>query len=331
MRGIDRNDTTLSRTAARTLWPGLRVLAMVVPIILETGVGVFAQSREDEEYCFNSDQQKVLMIAGGKDANLADWPFIGALRQRVDFNAEQFLCGGSFLSATWFLTAGHCVATADGVMSATLERTDLPKFSVSQSLDQRSRAVDTTSTAIKRIELAPGFAKGRRNNGEFADHDVALLKLVTPFKFAMKNVYFPIPVTAHFERLWAKADSCAAAAGWGLTEEGRLGTFPAHGEPARLQAMNLPIWDDAACTDSRYWPDKQSYQFCAGFKILQKNSCRGDSGGPLVIRDAPTGFALVGVLNAGPGRSCPGDKPNLYTRVSAHHDWIDQTISGDPK
>jgi secreted trypsin-like serine protease len=309
----------------------LRPLMLVFPAVLACMEPALAQSREDEEYCFNSSEQKILMVAGGKDASLDDWPFIGALRQRPDFNAEVAKCGGTFLSPTWFLTAGHCVATTKGPMAATLDQTNTPRFAVSQLLDQRSREVDKTAVAVKRIELAPGFAMGERNNMEFADHDIALLKLSRPFNFAVRNVYLPMLLTARLEKTWVKRDRCASIAGWGSIEEGRFANINAPAEAATLQAMNVMVWDDADCADSRYWPTKQAYHFCAGFKALRKNSCHGDSGGPLVIRDFPTGFALVGVLSAGPARSCPGDKPNLYTRVSAHEEWIKQTMSNDPR
>jgi secreted trypsin-like serine protease len=312
------------------LW-GMRVAALVVSALFAPAVTALGQTREEEEHCFNSDQEKVLMMAGAKDARLSDWPFIGALRQREDFNAEIFSCTGTFLSPTWFLTAGHCVATKDGAFSSTLSGGSLPRFSVSQSLDQRPRTVDKGAVSVKRIELAPGFMMGVRDNEEFADHDMALLKLTEPFKFASKNVYFPIAVTEHFERFWVKPGSCASVAGWGRTEESRVANIPMSTEPSRLQAMNVFIWDDSDCNDRKMWPNRQRYQFCAGYKILRKNSCHGDSGGPLIIRDSPTGFALVGILTAGNARSCPGERPNLYTRISDRNDWIHETMSKDPR
>lgn len=288
-----------------------------------------SQTPKDEETCFNAKREQVLMMAGAKDANLADWPFIGALRQRTDFNAEESICTGSFLSSTWFLTAAHCVTVRDSAFSPRLDSTGLPRFSVSQSLDQRSRDVDKTAVAIKKIVIAPGFATGSGENAGYAEHDIALLKLAAPFRFAVNNVYFPIPTTPRFEKPWVWPNRCVSVAGWGHTEEKLTGIVPEQSEAKRLQEMDVMIWDDADCAQPAFWPKRASHHFCAGFKTLAKNACKGDSGGPLVMRDSPTGFSLIGVLSAGP-RSCPGNKPNLYTRVSAHYDWIDQTMTQDP-
>jgi secreted trypsin-like serine protease len=289
-----------------------------------------SQTREDEEFCFNANQEKVLMMAGAKDASLADWPFIGGLRQREQVDVEQYTCAGTFLSPTWFLTAAHCVADEHGAFSPKLDNAGTPRFSVSQSPDQHFRDADKTAVGVKRIELPPDFTTGVRDNAQFANHDVALLKLSAAFKFAQKDVYFPIPTTEHFERSWVWPNRCVSVAGWGFTLEGLMGGIPVQNSPSVLQAMNILVWDDADCSKSEFWPKKNSDQFCAGYKTLRKNSCHGDSGGPLVIRDSPTGFALIGVLTAGPPRACPGDRPNLYTRVSVHRDWINKVMSQDP-
>jgi secreted trypsin-like serine protease len=330
LSNMDRHNIALPRRGRRPVKRSsvLFSFALTFSSLVLCTQTALSQTPKDEETCFNANREQVLMMAGGRDASLADWPFIGALRQRRDFNAEEPICTGSFLSSNWFLTAAHCVTIREGAFSPQTD-TGLPRFSVSQSPDQRSRDVDKTAVAVKKIVIAPGFARGSGESAGYAEHDIALLKLATPFKFAVKDVYFPIPATARFEKSWIWPNRCVSVAGWGHTEVKMTGAVPEITEAKRLQEMNVMIWDDAECAQSAFWPKKATHHFCAGYRSLAKNACKGDSGGPVVMRDSPTGFSLVGVLSSGPP-VCPGNKPNLYTRVSAHYDWIDQTMKQDP-
>lgn len=298
-------------------WAGFRcgravLFAATAGVALLFGCGKSTAQSSDEEYCFNANQQKVLMIAGGHDSTVTKWPFIVALRLRVDVNLEQLSCGGSLLSPTWVVTAGHCVAGPTGAFAADL-------LTVSQALDQRTldpQQLPGDKFGVSRIATAPGF---KLPGGEMVYNDVALIKLTRPLAF--DQVQRPIPATKHLEEFWGAPDSCAAVAGWGLVEKNQLVT----NEPKRLQELNVLIWNAQDC--SKAWPDARPEQVCAGFKNLKKNSCKGDSGGPLIVRDSPTGALLLGVLTSGPS-VCPGGKPNLYTRISPFRDWIVETMNG---
>lgn len=61
-------------------------------------------------------------------------------------------------------------------------------------------------------------------------------------------------------------------------------------------------------------------QLCAGGNAGQ-DSCGGDSGGPLfkLISDQ---FYLEGLVSFGPKECGTDEVPGVYTRVSAHIDWI---------
>lgn len=70
---------------------------------------------------------------------------------------------------------------------------------------------------------------------------------------------------------------------------------------------------------------------CRIFQGLNKqgrvtDTCQGDSGGPLIcdnLDSSGRGVAkaiLVGLTSF--GEECGGQKPGVYTRVSAYSDWI---------
>ena len=62
----------------------------------------------------------------------------------------------------------------------------------------------------------------------------------------------------------------------------------------------------------------------------RQGPCRGDSGGPLYIDhgDGNKGrITLEGVINGGVG-ACGSNQARLYTRVSAHKDWIKCIVEG---
>ena len=90
-----------------------------------------------------------------------------------------------------------------------------------------------------------------------------------------------------------------------------------------LLKATVPLTDTAVCNKSAAPGSRVSpTMICAGYKEGGVDSCQGDSGGPLVWR-TPDGPVLVGVVSFGEG--CAQKlKYGVYTRVTAHRDWIDR-------
>jgi secreted trypsin-like serine protease len=67
-------------------------------------------------------------------------------------------------------------------------------------------------------------------------------------------------------------------------------------------------------------------QICAG-GVRGKDTCNGDSGGPLQIAhyDANCVYDIVGLTSYG-SRRCGSRSFGVYTKVSSHLDWIEQTV-----
>ena len=75
--------------------------------------------------------------------------------------------------------------------------------------------------------------------------------------------------------------------------------------------------------------DVADTEICAKKPASVANACYGDSGGPLMaLADNPRRYVQVGVVSWG-DRCGRAGNPNVYARVSAFHDWIEETMSAD--
>jgi len=84
--------------------------------------------------------------------------------------------------------------------------------------------------------------------------------------------------------------------------------------------LNKGVSNDLLCTMGKYEEDTDTYT----------GPCRGDSGGPLYIDHGEGNqkkVTLEGVVSGGVG-ACGSNQARLYTRVSAHKDWIKCIIGG---
>lgn len=57
-------------------------------------------------------------------------------------------------------------------------------------------------------------------------------------------------------------------------------------------------------------------------KLIILLNFQGDSGGPLVIKGDKIGIVQVGIVSF--GRPCAVGSPDVFTRVAAFKDWIDE-------
>jgi secreted trypsin-like serine protease len=75
--------------------------------------------------------------------------------------------------------------------------------------------------------------------------------------------------------------------------------------------------------------DVADTEICAMKPSSVANACYGDSGGPLmVLAKQPKRYVQVGVVSWGDRCGRVG-VPNVYARVSAFHDWIEETMASD--
>ncbi|KAF5125880.1 Trypsin [Metarhizium anisopliae] len=228
-------------------------------------------------------------IIGGEAVKDGEFPFIVTIIHS-DYGP---ICGGSLLDNTTVLTAGHCITlTSKGwhVRAGTLNRTTSGQV-----------------IAAKPI-LYPRFSRPRRNGQP--RHDIAILKLSTPFQES-GTMYYPTLPDAGSDPV---VNSHAIVAGWGLTGQPYNPLDP-------LKKANIPIHSRKRCSNQRWNATGIEDEFCAGGD--GKDACNGDSGGPLI--DEETGH-IIGIPVVSSWLTECGEYPGIYTRVSSYIDWIQENL-----
>ena len=246
-----------------------------------------------------TNETTTFRIVGGELAQPEKWPFIVRLKIRHGENAFG-VCGGSFITKDWVLSAAHCWAPH-------LKAADLSV----QPVGAGGRAVDA-GIPVAKVIPHPNYDPQAKHN------DVMLIKLARPHQISSSNLaILPSPSA---EAKLAGHVRCAQVAGWGL-----LAADPQGRTQKELRRVNVKVLPNQTCIGA-YGRAVNGQHVCAGYEQGGKDSCQGDSGGPLIIRDGPTGYLQIGVVSYGKGCAEPGF-PGVYARTSHFGKWIAETIS----
>jgi hypothetical protein len=113
-------------------------------------------------------------------------------------------------------------------------------------------------------------------------------------------------------------------AGWGFTD------LRAADAPALLHATGLQVLPNSRCgtpkTDPTHHFDRTK-QLCASDTARKRTSgCFGDSGGAVVAPRSDGSPVEVGIVSNG-GPECEPNQPNIFTRVSSIHGWVERWIA----
>ncbi|GJQ81843.1 hypothetical protein Trydic_g9870 [Trypoxylus dichotomus] len=211
-------------------------------------------------------------------------------------------CGGTLISETFVLTAGHCVVRIDSKIPK-LVRLGTADFTTNKD------KVTTQDIPVSEFTIHPEYHHIRRQN------DIALLKLSKPAKFS-ENV--------NAVCLYDKNDSPEGliAVGGGSSESVEIGKS--------LRKTDLQTYDLDKCNQT-YTRRSSSVtilntQLCA--LSTSDIPCKGDGGNPIYVENRKdvlhTPQILVGLSSF--GRGCGGPTPDVYTRVSRYIDWIESIV-----
>ncbi|XP_033215825.1 trypsin-7-like [Belonocnema kinseyi] len=216
---------------------------------------------------------------------------IEAVPHQVSLQAYGFsYCGGSIVSETWVLTAGHCTVS-------------YPAKWISVRAGTTHFSSGGTVHPVAKVVRHENY---RTNLYGVPENDVALLQLKTPFELGTSRQ--PIALFEQDEE--AVEGSLATITGWGAVREG--------GSISNvLQTVDVPIISKTVCNDAyESYGGVPTGQICAAYPEGGKDACQGDSGGPLTIAGK-----LAGIVSWGNGCARPG-YPGAYTEVAAYRTWI---------
>jgi secreted trypsin-like serine protease len=222
------------------------------------------------------------LILGGSIVPVGQKTYTVSLRQSASGST---FCGGSLITPTHVLTAGHCSGSATHV--------SIGSHFVSGSSDG------------ERIRVKKDTRHPKYINDQVLVYDYAIIELATPSKVTPVKL-----LSADSETFVGKN---ATVMGWGTTS-------PGGSQPRELLRVDVAVRSDKDCKAAKIrGPAISPSMFCAG-GVRNKDSCQGDSGGPLILEQS-SGDVLIGVVSW--GESCGlANKPGVYSKVSFEKSWI---------
>lgn len=228
-------------------------------------------------------------IVGGTLAPDHAYPFIVA----IEYSRDGFqFCGGTLLTPTKILTAGHCLDTTEAVQirAGTNNKTISPGDVIPVSDQVRHPKYDDNTT----------------------DYDVAIFTLATPVKLSDTVNVVQLPEACSSLKCitgLAKPGTMVRTAGWGATRKDGNNASDA------LRQVDLPLVSNTTCNSAV--GGITSRMVCAGFSAGGKDSCSGDSGGPLFgyLPEARAGLQ-TGIVSWGLGYCGQAGLYGVYTRIS---------------
>jgi trypsin len=227
-------------------------------------------------------------IVGGEDATQGEFP------EQVSVQIfGGHACGGSLLSSTAVLTAGHCCVYSASSYGVVVGEHKL------NSDDGTEQAVD-----VKEVRQHESY-----DDFNLTD-DVCILILDGEVDTNAEGVATTTLAEANRE---PEDLELLVVTGWGTTSEG--------GNLANtLQKVDVPYVPNDRCNDEYAgFNEVTPGMLCAGNEDDGGvDACQGDSGGPIFFK---SDRAQVGLTSWGLGCARPG-YPGVYTRTTYYNDWI---------
>ena len=225
-------------------------------------------------------------IVGG-EADEQRHPNVGALIVNDD-GVRRFLCSGTLISPTVFLTAGHCTADVEAMLAED------PTLVIEVTFDTRLSRTGTFYPALD-VVTHPDFDLSTSPNT--ADIGVVLLSApvpgITPAQLPSADLLDPLAEGG------GKQSATFTLVGYGIRGFVRGGGPPQEGPFAtRMFAMTTLVTMQNAAT--------RDFQLqLANNRNRGGAACFGDSGGPVFL-GGPESNLLVAVISYGRSPMCPG-------------------------
>ncbi|XP_067283479.1 ovochymase-1 [Pseudorasbora parva] len=216
------------------------------------------------------------------------WPWHVSLQKQ-----DTHYCSGILVHPQWVLAPRHCFAKAGDAV--VLGAHDL-NFMSGQT------------AAVKSVQSLA-------HNGIFPPvSDLSMIRLSVPAQIGL--TIFPVCLTDKDDEMVNEDASACVTTGWGP----RKATLDLN--PEILHMARVKPLSERACKTG--WGESFSMKFLLCTDAAASTSCLGDSGAPLMC--AKNGIYYLVGLKTGGSKKCEPQKPDVFSRVSAHYSWIQTCI-----
>ncbi|KAJ8679620.1 hypothetical protein QAD02_015407 [Eretmocerus hayati] len=258
-------------------------------------------------------------IIGGNDAPPNAFPYhVSILRRRT----MRSICGGAIIGDRYVLTAGHCVASANGTMY------DLSLIVLSGVTSFDSYPKTRSEIPVEKVFIPVMYKQQFLLN---KSGDIAVLRLVRSFNY--KDAHWS-PLELPAERSdFTNRIATVTGFGWNtivITNPSK-GNYTEDGESyGKLRYAPVKVLDNFVCNTFFLGRALSPKRFCGQMIQEQPNKlagvCTGDSGGALVIQRR----IVIGIASTSPSGCNESHRPGMYTRVSAFVNFIERCKKDAP-
>ena len=244
-------------------------------------------------------------IVGGKSTDIRSVPW-QVFVYRNSSGPGGYICGGSFISTRWIITAAHCVTDDAGAVVPISELT------VYSGMSNLAKINASHQSLVSQIQRHPNYSAAGVLN------DLALVELAAPVTFGSRRTAITLPFDPD-GAAWPAHKTAVKISGWGRTSTN--GSSPNGLRSATITVKGGPL-DDSKCGE---WSLAAQYDvvqnLCAGWKRNGKDICQGDSGGPYAIKVNGL-WTLAGVTSFNSGLCGKSALPGIAVRITTFRDWL---------
>ncbi|KAI4474367.1 hypothetical protein M0804_014896, partial [Polistes exclamans] len=258
------------------------------------------------------------LIIGGNVTDISQFPWHATLyREKTKNGSKDFICGATIIEEKFLLTAAHCV------YDETIQSINDPnKYYIATGnvyRDYDSKQHDKRFVKKARVKdiYVPCNYLGYEGNYAW---DIAILEIDQPF--VLSSSLLPACLNDDIVE-----SGLGVTSGFGRTAFGSSSFI--------LQSVSLPYVPLSECKSSKNSLESVKLitmdKFCAGY-TNGTAVCDGDSGGGLVFQIGNLWY-LRGIISLsfdyipfGGTTICDSHSYTLYTRISNHIKWIQDTL-----
>lgn len=242
--------------------------------------------------------QTSIANVNGDDADECEWSWQVGMRLRGRYT---IFCPGILIEPNWVLSTPSCAGRDQAEVVAGAYKDGSPSDS------EQSRLIDLT---VRHPEY----------HSTLKNHDVALFRLESPMTLGKCVSTVCLPRNGDV----AVGSTCWMT-GWTPLRPQQTG-----GYQLNLQEAAVEIIPNTECERMHHFWVSDRRMCAKGLTNTDtpQEACQQKTGSPLVCEDAGV-WSVHGIFSW--GRGCqPRDKTQIWTRVTAELDWIDDTIANPP-